>query len=65
MLSGSLTGQTSQARDIVGYGDTVMLRFHMTAPHSGTFADAPATGKRVEWDEIGVLHFDDEDRATP
>ncbi|EFL29631.1 predicted protein [Streptomyces viridochromogenes DSM 40736] len=31
----------------------------MTALHSGTFAGAPATGKRVKWDEIGVLHFDD------
>ncbi|WP_425247822.1 ester cyclase [Streptomyces sp. NEAU-NA10] len=34
------------------------------ALHSGTFAGAPASGKRVEWDEIGVLHFDDEGRIT-
>ncbi|MBE1582368.1 ester cyclase [Nonomuraea angiospora] len=43
---------------------TVMLQFHMTAPHSGTFAGAPGTGERVEWDEIGVPHFDDEGKIT-
>ncbi|MFD7406930.1 ester cyclase [Streptomyces sp. NPDC059866] len=64
VLSGALTDQTSEARDIVGHGDTVVLQFHMTALHSGTFAGAPATGKRVKWDEIGVLHFDDAGKIT-
>jgi len=41
-----------------------MLMYHMSALHSGTFAGAPATGKRVEWDEIGVLHFNDEGKIT-
>jgi predicted ester cyclase len=48
VLSAALSDQTSEARDIVGYGDTVVLQFHMTALHSSTFAGAPATGKRVE-----------------
>ncbi|MFD5951533.1 ester cyclase [Streptomyces collinus] len=64
VLSGALTDQTAEARDIVASGNTVMLQYRMTALHSGTFAGAPATGKRVEWEEIGVLHFDDEGKIT-
>ncbi|MGW9132920.1 ester cyclase [Streptomyces sp. NPDC055681] len=64
VLSEALTDQTAEARDIVASGNTVMLQYRMTALHSGTFAGAPATGKRVEWDEIGVLHFDDEGKIT-
>ncbi|WP_437773395.1 ester cyclase [Arthrobacter sp. KNU40] len=64
VLSAALTDQTSKTVDIVGDGNTVVLQFHMTALHTGTFAGAPATGNRVEWDEIGVLHFDDEGKIT-
>ncbi|MFI7639682.1 ester cyclase [Nonomuraea sp. NPDC049400] len=63
-LSESLSDQTSEARDIVGHGNTVLLQFHMTALHSGTFAGAPATGKRVEWDENAVLRFNDEGKIV-
>ncbi|MGW2328495.1 ester cyclase [Streptomyces sp. NPDC001700] len=56
--------QTGETRDIVSSGNTVMLQYRMSALHSGTFAGAPATGKRVEWDEIGVPHFDDEGKIT-
>ncbi|MGW7255299.1 ester cyclase [Streptomyces sp. NPDC054834] len=63
-LSAALSDQTFRTRDIAGYGNTVVLQSHMTALHSGTFAGAPATGKRLEWDEIGVLHFDDEGKIT-
>jgi hypothetical protein len=38
--------------------------FHMTAPHPGTFAGVPATGKRVERYEITVLHINDEQQET-
>lgn len=64
VLSGALTDITGEMRDIVGYSETVIIMYHMTALHSGTFAGAPATGKRVEWDEIGVLHFNDEGKIT-
>ena len=36
----------------------------MTALHSGTFAGAPPTNKRVHWEEIAVLHFNDEGKCT-
>ncbi|MFJ4268645.1 ester cyclase [Paenarthrobacter nicotinovorans] len=64
VLSSALTDQTAETKDIVASGDTVILQFHMTALHTGTFAGAPATGKRVQWDEISVLHFDEDGIVT-
>ncbi|MFF2840609.1 ester cyclase [Paenarthrobacter sp. NPDC057981] len=64
VLSAALTEQTSETASIVGDGDTVVLQFHMTALHTGTFAGAAATGKRVEWDEVGVLQFNEEGLIT-
>ncbi len=64
VLSAGLTDQTAETTDVVAQGDTVVVKYHMTALHSGTFAGAPATGTRVEWDEIGVLHFDDDGLVT-
>ncbi|MFC9502034.1 ester cyclase [Streptomyces sp. NPDC057002] len=63
-LSEGLSDKTSRAQDVVASGNTVMMKFHMTALHSGTFAGAPATGRRVEWDEITVLHFNDQGKIT-
>lgn len=63
-LSAALSEQTSEATDIVASDNTVLMKFHMTALHTGTFAGAPATGKRVQWDEITVLHFDAEGKCT-
>lgn len=60
VLSSALTEQTSEATDVVASDNTVVMKFHMSALHSGTFAGAPATDGRVEWDEIGVLHFNDD-----
>lgn len=56
-LSSALTDMTSEATDIVASDDTVMMKFRMTALHSCTFAGAPATGKRVKWEEIAVLRY--------
>ncbi|MFF3850616.1 ester cyclase [Streptomyces sp. NPDC002328] len=63
-LSEGLSDKTSKATDVVASGNTVLMKFHMTALHSGTFAGAPATGRRVEWDEITVLHFNDDGKIT-
>ncbi|MFF8911186.1 ester cyclase [Streptomyces olivaceoviridis] len=63
-LSEGLSDKTSKATDVVANGNTVLMKFHMTALHSGAFGGAPATGKRVEWDEITVLHFNDEGKIT-
>ena len=47
-LSTALSEQTSEATDIVASDDTVLMKFHMTALHTGTIRRAPATGKRVQ-----------------
>ena len=44
-------------RHVVAEGNQVMLQYHMTALHQGNFASAPATHKRVEWDEVSVITF--------
>ena len=59
VLQEGLSDQTAITTAEAAAGDTVMLRYHMTALHSGTFCGAPATGRRVEWDEVSVLHFTD------
>lgn len=56
-LSSALTDMTSVATDIVASENTVMMKYRMTALHSDTFAGVPATNKRVEWEEIAVLHY--------
>lgn len=64
VLSGALTDQTAETTSVVGDARTVVIQYHMTALHVGVFAGAPATGNRVEWDEVGVLHFNDEGLIT-
>lgn len=63
-LSSALTEQTAQTTDVVASEDTVIMKYRMTALHSGTFAGAPPTNKRVHWEEISVLHFNDEGTCT-
>lgn len=64
VLSSALTEQTGKMTDIAASGESVLMKFHMTALHTGTFGGAPATGKRVEWDEITVIRFNDEGKIT-
>ncbi|MFC8146441.1 ester cyclase [Streptomyces paradoxus] len=63
-LTDALSDMKGEAKDIVASGNTVMMKFRLEATHSGTFAGAPATGKRVGWDEITVIHFNDEGKIT-
>lgn len=64
VLSEGLSDQNSETTDQVASENTVILKYHMTALHSGTFSKAPATNKRVKWDEIAVLHFNDENKIV-
>ena len=63
-LSSALTEQTAETTDVVAYENTVIMKYFMTALHSGTFAGAPETNNRVHWEEISVLHFNDEGKCT-
>lgn len=56
-LSESLTNQTVEVYDLMGDGNKVLMRYHMTAIHKNTFAGVPATGKKIEWDEIASIEF--------
>lgn len=64
VLSEGLSDQTAETTDLVASDNTVIIKYHMTALHSGTFSGAPATNKRVEWDEIGVLHFNSSNKMV-
>ena len=45
--------------DIVAEGDTLAVRFHIDATHTGAFSGIPATGKRVTFGGITTLGFAD------
>lgn len=61
-LHSALSDQQVEMTEIVAEGDQVIAHFLYTAKHSGTFASAPATGKTIHWDEIGIFKFNDEDK---
>jgi steroid delta-isomerase-like uncharacterized protein len=45
--------------EIVASGDRVAARFRQGGTHKGDLMGIPATGKRVEWSEMGVLRLTD------
>lgn len=45
---------------MVSDGNTVMMKWHMQIVHRGAFAGALATHKTIDWEEIGIAHFNDE-----
>lgn len=56
-LQAALGAQTVAIHHVVAEGNQVMLQYHMTVLHQGDSAGAPATHKRVEWDEVSVITF--------
>lgn len=48
-----------EVQHLIADGDYVVERNHVTATHQGTFADIPATGKRVHWDETHIYRLQD------
>lgn len=43
--------------EVVGEGDTVMMKWFYEVEHKGTFVGAPATHKTLSWEEVGIAHF--------
>jgi predicted ester cyclase len=43
---------------LVTGSNTVVMRTHTTATHSGEFLGVPATGRRVEWDAITMVQVE-------
>lgn len=66
VLHAALSDQTVEMNHVAENKETgvVMLQYHMTAKHTGNFAGMPATGKRVDWEEIGIVKFSDEGKIT-
>ncbi|ETY72603.1 hypothetical protein LFAB_16780 [Lactiplantibacillus fabifermentans T30PCM01] len=64
VLHAALSNQTVTAKHAVADDDEVMLQYHMTALHQDNFAGMAATNKRIEWDEIGILKFNEAGKIT-
>jgi hypothetical protein len=63
-LHQSLSQQQVTMREVVADGNQVIAHYTYSAVHSGRFANAPATGKTIHWDEIGIFKFNDDDKLT-
>lgn len=59
-LSEALGDQQMKVDHIVGDGNVVMMKWKMKILHKGNFVGAPATNKIIEWEEIGIAHFNTE-----
>lgn len=55
VLHAALSDQKVKVESIVAEDNQVIAHFHYNVLHSGTFTKMPATNKRIEWDEIGIL----------
>lgn len=64
VLHGSLSEQKVEMKNIVAEGNKVIAQFHYYVTHKGTFAGMPATGKHVEWDEVGMFDFNTDGKIT-
>lgn len=56
-LSEALSDQHVEIHDLIGEGDMVLIRYHMTTVHKGKFVGVPATGRTVGWDEVATVPF--------
>jgi predicted ester cyclase len=50
--------EVREEQEIAG-PDTVVVRGHTTATHSGEFLGIPATGRRIEWDWVTLVQVRD------
>lgn len=63
-LSSALGDQKVEMQNIVAEGNKVMAQYHYSVLHKGTFCGKPATGKRIEWDEVAIIQFDEDGMIT-
>jgi hypothetical protein len=52
------SAEVHEEQEVAG-PETVVVRAHTTAIHSGKFLGIPATGRRVEWDSITMVQVRD------
>ncbi|RDC54404.1 ester cyclase [Pedobacter chinensis] len=46
--------------DILGEDDKVMCKFTVTGTHKEMFMNIPATGKKIEYEEVNIVRLKDE-----
>ena len=63
-LSAALGDQKVEMQNVVAEGNKVMAQYHYSVLHKGTFCGKPATDKRIEWDEVAIINFDDKGMIT-
>ncbi|MER6302041.1 ester cyclase [Kitasatospora sp. NPDC001539] len=51
------TDPTFEILDLLGEGDDVIVRWRMTATHTGPLMGIPATGKRVSTEAFALFRF--------
>ncbi|WP_236793487.1 ester cyclase [Amycolatopsis sp. GM8] len=59
-MSRVLRDQQVAIDEISGAGDTVWMRSRVSFTHAGEFLGAPATNRRIEFREVGLLRFGDD-----
>lgn len=64
VLHNALSNQKVEMKHIVAEGNQVIAQFHYYATHNDDFAGMPGTGKRVEWDEVGIFNFNEKGKIT-
>lgn len=64
VLHNALSDQKVEIDTIVAEGNKVMVMFHYDVLHNDTFVGVEGTKKRVQWDEVGIFHFNDEGKIT-
>lgn len=47
------------ARDVIASGERLVVHHHVSGAHRGDFLGIPATGERIEYDEIAIMRFED------
>jgi predicted ester cyclase len=45
--------------DTIGGGEAVAIRSRAEGTHTGTFLGIPATGRRIAWDIVAMVHVND------
>jgi predicted ester cyclase len=63
-ISEVLRDQRTQVEEIIGEGDTVWFRTRMRFVHGGEFLGAPASGREVEFNEVGIARFNDDGKIV-
>jgi predicted ester cyclase len=63
-MQATLSDQERVVEEVHGEGNVLWARWRIRATHSGELLRRPASGKRVDYVEVGMIRFDDEGRIA-